>query len=144
MNEIVKAEAEARKLPSVVLVLSSDGREWAKEWGAKEFFHGKEIGLNVRTVFNINEITFGPYERGWSIPHYFCLLDTNGQQINEWIDIGGMEWWRGRTLAVGDTLNFFPGSLQITLTFDRHFARPNNSGRAHREGLGLLRRQIDS
>jgi len=115
MNEIVKAEAEARTLPSVVLVLSSDGYTWAKEWGAKEFQHGKEVGLNVRTVFNINEITFGPYERGWSIPHYFCLLSQTGQQINEWAEINGMQ---GRVLAVGDMINFFPRGIEFVLTFE--------------------------
>lgn len=98
-----------RQLPSSVVVMSADGVTWAKEWGAQPIHFVQERWI----AYNTDLVTFGPMRRGWS-PYiaYFDVLNRQGEPMFGWQTLN-----RPLALVMGDTFQFAPGSLIITMTF---------------------------
>lgn len=115
-DEIVRAD---QILPSHVLVLSSDAQDWSREWGVREI-HFREIsGPGMLGLENTNPIRFGPYQRGYPIPTFFCLLDQFAQPVSEWTPLDH----RPTNLRAGDTLDFAPGAVKLMMEFIGHRPR---------------------
>lgn len=103
-------DAEAR-LPGHVVVLSADGLNWAKEWGAQivEFTPGPDF-----EIVNTYEVKFGPMGEFWRHPYYMTILTPEGTPLTTWVQFWD-EWQR--RLMLGDHLVFGPGQIRFTMDY---------------------------
>jgi hypothetical protein len=112
----IVAPSAPRMLPSYVLVLSCDGRQWARGWGVRQVLFTVLQEPTQLGLVNAEEIVFGPYQRGWPVPVAFCVLDRVGRQVSPWAPfhrpIVG--------LKPGSTVTFAPGALVVQMIVDGH------------------------
>lgn len=129
-KEIVPA-TPPKKLPGSVVVLSADGETWAKEWGAQSI-EGR-AGTGFVLVENANHIAFGPVKKTWRIPTHMTLLSRDGTQLFEWFEINRHD---KLVIRPGDTLNFAPGMIKVTIDYAPPQSRRQMKGRRELLGQG--------